>query len=903
MRKRSALLDYARPDNVSLKVAPILDARPPILKEVPEAGPMDCQPPEEDEPPSMGGGVLASQAPPADPPPAEALPVKEIVQPEPQAPPAAAPKVTVAHAASPPATVPKKFGSYELIWEISKDAISTTWAVNNPAFEGMLALRIFNERITDSAQVRSIQKAAQKSSELTHPNHAAVYDNGLGENGTPYVVSEWIEGEPLSELFRNKKRLDIATFLNIFGQINEVLAEAHSKQLMHGNLSPQKIILAANEIDADMVKVIDFGMPVDPVQNAFYMSPEQCIDNSRADARSDIYSVGCMMYESLVGRPPALGSTTQSSVDFLHELANQYSKDSQEHQALKLLDCIIKRCLQKKASNRFTSVRELMSALDLVADCFNHPGTRKLPRDAEKLLLFRFLNFFDKKITAILTAYLLLGLCATKYIGELQLQRYIDDGQLARNVDWPRAQTNFSAALSQADLLGKPPSLKADLHWELGDAYMSQANSAGTDVVANNLSRQAIDQYQQAYQYFKNGNIYRSSALTLQGQIAKLWFDMKDDELVRSTRNLAISKAEGLWNAKNYSACAKLAEAYLSKHADRTMEWYARRSLERMAKSVKPEKAIYLLARASFYQQDHNDPAVDKSIDDQMNKAMEKLKVHWQLNDTHLHYACKAVTSGDYIAAAGFLRRSEKEVSQALASNVGDYIWLRRQTYARVDKDPSLAAAIKPLERQLEITEKAFGKLGELNATGVDRLAECYRVSGQADKACQYYKKLFELVSPSMYEYRRSVLAYADLLSAAGKNDEAIKILESAVDVSGSVDANNPLTVRLLGAYGTGGKANRAIVAFENICRFPEAVKYDPRYVFGEEGDIIRSPEDVAQARLEQSTDPFAYGADVPESTAKKAPKTKKKNAEKVVEPFDPHADNANLPPNADSSF
>ncbi|MBS1995231.1 MAG: hypothetical protein JSS86_02930, partial [Cyanobacteria bacterium SZAS LIN-2] len=208
LRKRAALLDYARPDSVSLKVAPPVECRPPVLKEIVDTGPIDCQPPEEDEPPSSGGDAPASSAPPAAPP-AEATTLK-----------------------------PEKFGAYELIWEISKDAISKTYAVKNPAFEGMLALRIFNERITDSAQVRSIQKAALKSAELTHPNHAAVYDNGLGENGTPYVVGEWIEGEPLSELFRRRKRLDIASFLNIFGQINDVVAEAHSRNLMHGNLSP-----------------------------------------------------------------------------------------------------------------------------------------------------------------------------------------------------------------------------------------------------------------------------------------------------------------------------------------------------------------------------------------------------------------------------------------------------------------------------------------------------------------------------------------------------------------------------------------------------------------------------------------------------------------------------------------
>lgn len=78
-----------------------------------------------------------------------------------------------------------------------------------------------------------------------------------------------------------------------------------------------------------------------------------------------------------------------------------------------------------------------------MSDCFDNAlssKSKKLPPKAEKLLLFRFLDKFNRKITAALTAYLLLGLFATKYIGEIQLQKFIDEAQVARFVDWPHAQ-------------------------------------------------------------------------------------------------------------------------------------------------------------------------------------------------------------------------------------------------------------------------------------------------------------------------------------------------------------------------------------------------------------------------------------------------------------------------------
>lgn len=127
------------------------------------------------------------------------------------------------------------------------------------------------------------------------------------------------------------KRLNIARFICIFNQVREVLREAHSVQLVHANLAPNKILLMANECEMDSVKIIDFGVPTDPVQNAFYLSPEQSLDRNKINARTDIYSLGCIMYEALCGEPPFVGhSRSQAAINYVHELANQYSPDAPE---------------------------------------------------------------------------------------------------------------------------------------------------------------------------------------------------------------------------------------------------------------------------------------------------------------------------------------------------------------------------------------------------------------------------------------------------------------------------------------------------------------------------------------------------------------------------------------------
>jgi serine/threonine protein kinase len=256
----------------------------------------------------------------------------------------------------------RRLGDYQLIWQIGKDALSTTFAARRDGVDGILSMRVFER----NADARRIQKAAKSAADLTHPNAVVVYDSGVTEDGAPYVVTDWIEGETLSEVLANSKRLQISRFLNVFMQICEALSEAHSRQLIHGNLCPSKVVFAHNQDELDLIKVIDFGMPPDPVQNAFYVSPDQWLDKAKVDARSDIYSLGCMMYEALVGTPPFVGHQKSSAaLNYLHELASQYSPQSPEHNALKLLDCIIIKCIQSNRTKRFASVRELMDALNL----------------------------------------------------------------------------------------------------------------------------------------------------------------------------------------------------------------------------------------------------------------------------------------------------------------------------------------------------------------------------------------------------------------------------------------------------------------------------------------------------------------------------------------------------------
>ena len=206
-----------------------------------------------------------------------------------------------------------------------------------------------------------------------------MYDFGVTPQGQPYLVMDLLEGTNLSAVLEAEGYLHPDRALNIFIQTCGALAHAHQKNVIHRDLKPGNIMLVDYEGRHDWVQIVDFGMAkilsaVDGEQDnltragevfgsPMYMSPEQCMAKE-LDARSDIYSLGCVMYRTLTGVPAVGGST---AMECFNKHANgevaPFATACPEFHLSPTLEAIVFKTMAKNPDHRFQSMLDLRDAL------------------------------------------------------------------------------------------------------------------------------------------------------------------------------------------------------------------------------------------------------------------------------------------------------------------------------------------------------------------------------------------------------------------------------------------------------------------------------------------------------------------------------------------------------------
>jgi len=267
-------------------------------------------------------------------------------------------------------------GRYLIVKELGSGGMSTVYLAEHLLMKKNVAVKVLQTQCaSDPKTIQRFQRESQATSGLSHPNLVNVYDFNVTEEGQAYMVMEFLEGESLSELIYEREAIPWHEALPLFLDVCEGLEHAHSKGVIHRDLKPGNIMLlpAADSNGQFIPKIVDFGLakvfdnaasqltqPGEVFGSPHYMSPEQCRGQD-IDQRSDIYAMGCIMYATLVGRPPFEGSSIMETV--MMHMKDPLPGVPPSLEVPAWLQAIMRKATAKDPEKRYQSVSELKLAL------------------------------------------------------------------------------------------------------------------------------------------------------------------------------------------------------------------------------------------------------------------------------------------------------------------------------------------------------------------------------------------------------------------------------------------------------------------------------------------------------------------------------------------------------------
>jgi serine/threonine protein kinase/CheY-like chemotaxis protein len=271
---------------------------------------------------------------------------------------------------------------YEFTEVLGEGGSGIVFKARHPVMEKPVAIKMLRAEQATQESIERFEREAKAVSRLEHPNIISIFDFGLTENKQPYMVTEFIEGLNLAELLEQDGALPADFAIDLMMQVASAMSHAHQLEILHRDLKPRNIMLRCFSDRPPIPKLLDFGLAKlrdlnrkDAVEltqvgqvygSPPYMSPEQ-INGTDLDERSDIYSLGCVLYATLTGVPPHLGDNAMQIM--MKHLQDEVVPLSQRRPDLKLpasLNEVVSKALRKEPSKRHQSMQELLHELGTV---------------------------------------------------------------------------------------------------------------------------------------------------------------------------------------------------------------------------------------------------------------------------------------------------------------------------------------------------------------------------------------------------------------------------------------------------------------------------------------------------------------------------------------------------------
>ena len=266
-------------------------------------------------------------------------------------------------------------GRYNLVQEIGRGGYAVVFKARDQVEDRQVALKTIRPAARPKEVLARFKREAELISRLRHPNTIRVFDYGM--EGDVYIAMELLHGHPLSDELDTKRKLPVARAIQICCEVLKSLSEAHEHGIVHRDLKPENIFLVEEDDGSETVKVLDFGIAkltkdaehLDPMALTLqgramgtpnYLSPEQA-KGLALEPESDLYTMGVLLFEMIVGKPPFAGGT---AMDIMLRHVNAPTPRIPDPKLRGTpIERAIRKAMNKDAAKRFQSAADMLAAL------------------------------------------------------------------------------------------------------------------------------------------------------------------------------------------------------------------------------------------------------------------------------------------------------------------------------------------------------------------------------------------------------------------------------------------------------------------------------------------------------------------------------------------------------------
>jgi hypothetical protein len=711
-------------------------------------------------------------------------------------------ELTVAYTSGAPGTVIA--GRYKLLEEIGEGGMGTVWvAEQTQPVRRKVALKLIKAGMDSKAVLARFEAERQALAVMDHPNIAKVLDGGVTETGRPFFVMEYVKGVPITE-YCETTRLSVPERLQLFVQVCSAVQHAHQKGIIHRDLKPSNILVAPYD-DRPVPKVIDFGLAKALHQpltertlhtaheavlgTPLYMSPEQAqLNNLDVDTRSDIYSLGVLLYELLTGttplekkrfadaaweeikrlireEEPPKPSTRLSSTATLPSLAA--GRQTEPARLTKMvrgeLDWIVMKALEKDRGHRYETANGF--ARDIERYLAGEPVHAAPPSARYRLRKFAWKHRTALAVTAALMLAMLLGIAGTT-LGLLQEEQRRAEADAARadeareralaqekEQEAQREKENaLKAAQAEAAALEQTKRRLAQIEKgvDLLASLLAGINPRSEQKGGRSLYEQLRERASQAADQLDAESVGDAKAVArLQSILGNTLRELGDSARAIAVLEKACAtrgRELGEDHPETLASCDSLATAYLAAgQLDRAIPLYERT----------------LKAREAKLGEDHLDTLTSR-------------------NNLALAYR----DAGKLERALLLLERTLKAREAKLGENHFDTLTARNNLALAYGHAGKLDLAIRLYERTLKARVAKLGEDHPDTLLSRNNLAVAYQNAGQLDRALPLLERTLRASEAKLGEDHPGTLTYrfnlATAYEAAGRREQALPLFERA---------------------------------------------------------------------------------------------------------------------------